>query len=245
VTGCIFLYRIGCGGVRSWGLHPQIAILIVEDGTLEQGDLKVKKTIWQPLVLGIVFGMLAGLATATGLSFLTAGITENSIGFYVTLFLLAAALGGPLAGAVAPVFWMVTGILFGPPDVKAIITIPAVFWSNLLGLVPYLVLVGFAYRMIFERLRLPVRLLAWAGIIIAYYFFSLPTSIIPQYLLLENPRSEILPAVLYSYQTYLPQAIFDIFITCLIFIALPVRYSRPVWYESKNVPERSGEDKGE
>ena len=51
----------------------------------------MKKTIWQPLVLGVVLGLLAGIATVTGLSFLTPGITDNAIGFYVTLFLLAAA----------------------------------------------------------------------------------------------------------------------------------------------------------
>jgi len=59
----------------------------------------MKKTIWRPLVLGVVSGLLAGIATVTGLSFLTPGSTNNTIGFYMTLFLLAAALGGPLAGA--------------------------------------------------------------------------------------------------------------------------------------------------
>jgi hypothetical protein len=36
---------------------------------------------------------------------------------------------------------------------------------------------------------------------------------------------------LYGYETYFPQAIFDIVITSLVFIALPARYTRPLWYE--------------
>ena len=199
----------------------------------------MKKTIWQLLVLGVVFGLLAGIATVTGLSFITPGITDNAIGFYVTLFLLSAALGGPLAGAIAPAVMVIISALFGPPEMKEIITIPAVFWSNLLALGTTMALVGFAYRLIFERLKMPARLLAWAGIIIAYYFISIPASIIPQYFLLGDPSSEILPAVLGAYTTYIPQAIFDICFTSLVFIALPARYRRPLWYESKKAPEQN------
>ena len=200
----------------------------------------MKKTIWRPLVLGVVFGLLAGIATVTGLSFLTPGITQNAIGFYVTLFLLAAALGGPLAGAIAPAIMMIISALFGPPEMKEIITIPAVFWSNLLALVITVTLVGFAYRLIFDRLKMPAPLLAWAGIVIAYYLISIPASIIPQYYLSGDPTSEILPAVLGAYKIYIPQAIFDICFTSLVFIALPARYRRPLWCESKKALEQTG-----
>ena len=191
----------------------------------------MKKTIWQPLVLGTIFGLLAGTATVTELSFITTGITNNAIGFYVSLFLLAAALGGPLAGGIATVLWVIISAMFGPSEMKEIITIPAVFWSNLLALGISAALVGFAYRSIFERVKMPVRLLAWVGIIIAYYFISIPASIIPQYLLLGDSPSEILPAILYGYKTYIPQALFDIVFTSLIWIAMPVRYYRPLWIE--------------
>ena len=194
----------------------------------------MKKTIWQPLILGTVLGLLAGIATVTGLTFITPGITDNAIGFYVALFLLSAALGGPLAGAIASMLMVTISALFGPPDMKEIITIPAVFWSNLFALGTAVALVGFAYSLIYERLKMPARLLAWAGIILAYYFISIPASIIPQYFLLGDPPSEILPAVLYGYETYIPQAIFDIFFTSLVFIALPRRYRRPIWIERQS-----------
>jgi hypothetical protein len=191
----------------------------------------VNKTIWQPLVFGIVLGSLAGISIITGLTFLTPGLATNVIGFYVTLLLLSAALGGPLAGVVASVSMIIIFALFGSPEMKAIITVPSIFWSNVLTLGMIEILVGFGYRFIYERVKMPARLLPWAGIVIAYYLLNSPISITLQYFLLGDPLSEVPPAVLYSYQTYVPQAIFDIIITSLIFIALPARYLRPLWYE--------------
>ena len=191
----------------------------------------MNKIIWQPLVLGIALGLLAGISIVTGLTFLTPGLATNAIGFYATLLLLSAALGGPLAGVVASVSMIIISALFGSPEMKAVITIPAIFWTNVLVQGVVVILAGFGYRLIFERMRMPARLLPWAGIVIAYYLLSNPFSLTLQYFLLGDPMSEVIPAVLYSYQTFVPQAIFDIFITSLIFIALPTRYLKPLWYE--------------
>jgi hypothetical protein len=204
----------------------------------------MKKTIWQPIVLGIIFGSLAGIASATGLTFLVSGITDNAIGFYITLFLLAAALGGPLAGAIAPALWVTILAWFGPPEMVTVISDPNTFWSNIIALGTMTALVGFAYRLIFERGKMPAGLVAWASIVIVYYLIALPAAIIPQYLLSGDPIPEILPAVLGGYMDYLPQAIFDIFFTSLVFIALPARYRRPLWYEAKKVPDQSTKIQG-
>jgi hypothetical protein len=198
------------------------------------------KPIWRPLILGIASGLLSGVATLTGLSFLIPGIANNTVGFYMALFLLAAALGGPLAGAIAPALWVITSALFGPPDVKAVVTIPATFWSNVIAVGTVVALVGLAYRFIFERVKMPARLLVWTGIVIACYVIGIPSSLIPQSYLLGDPPSEILPAVLYSYKTYIPQAIFDVLITSLVFVALPARYRRPLWYDAKKAPAQDG-----
>ena len=202
--------------------------------------MQVKKTIWQPLVIGVVFGLLAGIATVAGLSFLNPGINEYAIGFYVTLFLVSAALGGPLAGAIASTIFVISSTLFGSPDMKAVLGDPITFWSNLLALGATVVLVSFAYRLIFERLKMPARLLAWAIIVIGYYAVSVPSSIVPQYLLQGNAGSEILPAVLDGYGIYFPQAIFDIFLTSLVLIALPSAYTRPLWHAPKTAPIQDG-----
>ena len=60
--------------------------------------MHVKKIIWQPLVIGLVFGLLAGIAMGTGLSFLTPGITENAVGFYGALSAALCCPGGPAGG---------------------------------------------------------------------------------------------------------------------------------------------------
>jgi hypothetical protein len=124
---------------------------------------------------------------------------------------------------------------------KAVLSDPIAFWSNLLAVGTTVALVGFAYRLIVMRVKMPVRMLAWAGIVIGYYAINVPSSIIPQYLLRGNPGSEILPAVLYGYETYFPQAIFDILITSLVFVALPSAYTRPLWYGLKKAQEQTTE----
>jgi hypothetical protein len=157
----------------------------------------------------------------------------------MTLSLLAAALGGPVAGVIAPTLWVSAGAVYGPMEMKEIITVPVIFWSNLTALATTMALVGLAYRRVFERLGMPARLLAWAGIVIAFYLLTIPASTVPQYLLLGEPTADIIPALLYGYRTYLPQALFDIVVTSLIFVALPAAYTRPLWYEPRRSQHKS------
>ena len=102
----------------------------------------------------------------------------------------------------------------------------------------FVALAGFAYRWVFERVKMPVRLLPWAGIVIAYYLLYLPANAGTQYYL--NGDSGFFPAVLGSYKAYIPQVFFDIIFTSLVFIALPSRYRRPLWYESMKAPDQKG-----
>lgn len=200
----------------------------------------MKKTIWRPLVLGILLGVLAGTSIAAGLSFLTLEITDNTIGFHMVLLLLAAALGGPWAGALASTLLVIISALFGGSYARAILSDPVSFWPNVIALGIALAVVGLAYRLIFERMRGPTRLLTWAGIVLVSYALLVPTSTIPQYVLNGEPTSEILPAVLYGYRTYLPQAAFDIVISILVFIALPAANTRPPWNEPSTAAKRDG-----
>ena len=192
----------------------------------------MKKTIWSPLVLGTLMGTLAGMTSVTGLLFIVPGTdSDNAIGIWMTLFLLAAALGGPLASLTAPILLLTIMLLYGSPDMKALLSDPSVYWTNLFVVGMLMLLVSFAYRMIFERVKMPLRLAFWAGIVIAVYLINSPANLILQYYLHEEVG--VLPAILGAYRVYLPQAIFDIIITSLVFIALPARYTRPLWYETK------------
>jgi hypothetical protein len=195
----------------------------------------MKRTIWRPGVLGVIFGLLAGITSVTGFLFIVPGTdSDNAVGFYMTLLLLAAALGGPLAGAIASTLLITLSNFFGSPDQQAIMSDPVVFWTNLLVVGTLVALVGFAYRSIFERVKMPGRLLLWAGIVIAFYILNSPANLVPQYYF--HGEVGVLPAILTSYSVYIPQAIFDIFCTSLVFIALPARYRRPLWIKVAPVP---------
>ncbi|OGO60237.1 MAG: hypothetical protein A2032_01645 [Chloroflexi bacterium RBG_19FT_COMBO_49_13] len=196
----------------------------------------MKKTIWLPALLGVAFGLLAGIAMVSGLSFLISGTeASNAVGFYLALFLLSAALGGPLAGAITSTICVFFVSWFGPIEMKEILSDPVTFWSNVVVTGVLLAVVGFAYRLIFERVKMPVRLLAWAGTVIAYYVIQSPILISLQFYI--SGGVDLLSTILNSYWTYIPQAIFDVCFTSLVFIALPARYRRPLWYESKKAPE--------
>jgi hypothetical protein len=198
----------------------------------------MKKTLWQPLVLGVVFGMLAGTAMSSGLSFMISGTeASNAVGFYLSLFLLSAAIGGPLAGAITSTICVFVVAWFGPVDMKEILSDSVTLWSNVLVTGILLALVGIAYRLVFERVKMPARLLPWTGIVIAYYIFQSPILISVQFYI--SGGADLLSNILNSYQTYIPQAIFDICFTSLVFIALPARYRKPLWYESKKAPEQN------
>ena len=81
---------------------------------------------------------------------------------------------------------------------------------------------------------MPARLLFWAGIVIIVYVIIAPANLIMQYYF-QN-ETGVLPAILGVYRVYLPQAIFDIFFTSLVFIAMPTRYRRPLWIEMHPAP---------
>jgi len=190
----------------------------------------MKKTIWLPLVLGTTFGLLAGLGVITDLSFIVSSTnTDNIIGFWMTLSLLASALGGPLSGVIASILLVIISNFYGPPEMQAIVFDPMSFWTNIFVLGMLMALVGFAYRFIFERVKMPQRILWWIGIVILVHVVNIPANLILQHYF--NNETGVLPIILSVYKIYIPQAFFDIFITSLVFIALPVRYTRPLWYE--------------
>ena len=200
----------------------------------------MKKTIWLPIVLGVGMGLLAGIATVTGLSFIVSGSnTSNAIGIYSIFLLISAALGGPLASAITPALWLVISAFYGPPAMKEVLSDPITFWTNIIALGIYLALVSFVYRVIYERVSTPWRFFYWAATVVVFYLLALPSSITPQFYLSGSTISEILPAVRSGYLTYIPQVIFDIVITSLVFVALPPRYRRPLWYEASKAPDQS------
>ena len=204
----------------------------------------MKKTIWQPIVLGVGCGSLVGIAMATGLSItVTSADTADVVGFHMTVFLLSAALGGPLAGFIAPAITLMFTIWFGSSEMKAVLSDPVMFWTNLFVIGGIMALIGFGYRLIFERVKMPVRLLPWVGIVFVLY--ALHPSIL--FILQTNPDdiNIILTKAIQGFKNSAPQMIFDIFFTSLVFFALPLSYAHPLWYVSRKAPDRKDENQGE
>jgi len=202
----------------------------------------MKKTIWQPMILGLALGGLTGIAMATGLSISlpdsVGGI--NIVGFHMALFLLSAAIGGPLAGAITPMTCLAVAALFGTPDLRSSITEPLSFWTNSIVMGVFMALIGFGYRVIFERMKLPARLLPWIGIILVHYAFHSPVLEFAQTSSVKFMRS-----LSGSLEFYTAQIIFDIIFTSLVFIALPSSFAHPMWYASRKTPNGKIQDKQE
>lgn len=193
----------------------------------------MKKTIWKPVILGVVMGVLAGTSMVTNLMFFNySPDTSNAIGFYLTLLLLASALGGPLAAVIATPIFLTMSTFLGSPDMQELMRDPNVFWSNLIVLVAIMVLVSIVYRLIYEGLSMPGRLLPWAAVVISVYALNIPIIMGVQFYLVGEDG--LLPAILDGYRDYLPQMLLDIFITSLVFIALPASYKQPLWYKDAN-----------
>ena len=206
----------------------------------------MKKTIWQPVLLGIAFGLLAGVSITAGLSFVISNsLTTGVIGLHIIFFLLSASIGGPLAGFITPAISVVLISLFGAPEYKEVLSRPNMLWTNMFVPGMVMALAGYGYRLVFERVKMPARLLPWAGIVIATYVINPPTMLSIQYYFGGDNFATLPSAILSSYQTYVPQAIFDIFITSLIFVALPARYLRPLWYEKSRTTATHIEIQGE
>jgi len=202
----------------------------------------MKKTIWAPIIFGVVMGILGGISFAANLAFFSGGDFGAGIGIYGIFWLIAAALGGPLAGAITGSLSLIIGASIG--QMKAAMSEPVTFYPNLvISCIVMQCLLGYAYRFIFERFRMPARLLAWAGIIIGWYLIGSPLLTITQYWLrdfspavkasYEAFSNNLWAFQLAMYKAFAPQATAYFIITSMVFIALPEHYRRPLWIEPK------------
>lgn len=200
----------------------------------------MKKTIWQSVVLGMAMGLLSGISMSVGLSISVpdsaGGI--NIVGFHMALFLLSAAIGGPVAGAITPITSLITAILFGPPDLRAALLDPLSFWTNSFVMGAFMALIGIGYRTIFERMKMPARLIPWIVIILAHYALHPPILEFTQ-----TGRVNFMKSMIGALDFYTVQILFDIFFTSLVFIALPASFAHPLWYETKKAPDQNGDGK--
>ena len=189
----------------------------------------MKKTIWIPIVISLVFAFLGWLILIAGFSIPIPGLEAN-VGVSEIFNLIAAILGGPITVVIG-------NILFGIVVSDAHLW-PTSFYLTLADVIAHiisLVLVIFCYRFFYERAkryeqakRNVIVIASWVLISISYYFVLIPLQV--------TFINLVIPGMLTFSELFrgtIPEILATTFITTLILLALPKRYRRPLWYETK------------
>ena len=194
----------------------------------------IKRTIWIPIVGGLVFAALSFLVSAVNF---TITISDDLIlGPWEILSTLSAALFGPIGLLISELgldgggyLYLIKGVFPAPQDLYFML-------GDYIAHIVALLATAFCYRYLYERVKMPLLLLGW--VLTMGIFYTLLWSIqVP----LFNIAVPGLGATFVGYLTdAIPEAMTTTIITSLILLALPQRYRRPQWYESKKAPEQNG-----
>ena len=132
---------------------------------------------------------------------------------------------GPLGG-------IVIGILAGIGEPGGLML------ASLLAHVSGALWMGFTYKtLVHNPLKMPASLIGWVFLVLAYYYvFVVPGFVIGQALFYPEGFIEAYGAGTSLMRAYtilgwgaLPEALLTALVTSLVFVALPVRYRRPLW----------------
>ena len=196
----------------------------------------MKKTIWIPVVGGLILGALSYLTTVANL---TIQITEDLfLGPWEIFNILSAALFGPIGLLITELGLDISGYVYiikGVfPAPQGIYYVVANYIAHYVALLP----VALGYRFIYQRMRMPPLLAGWVLAVGIFYLVGIA--------LLVPLHNIAVPGLGSSYKDFFNSSVLLEFvlvtiITSLIMLALPGRYRRPQWYESKQAPDRSGE----
>ena len=203
--------------------------------------MKVKKTIWIPVMIGIVSGALILLASEVHFLIPTGGDSYIGIGEIFTT--LSAALGGPMAVMITLLVTYGGGIMLYLDlytDLPPILIALADATAHLCALL--VVAIGYG-KLLHPRARKTSMFLVgwWLTIGVYYYLAFLPLEVV--LLNLVDPGHGVTyPSIARS--VFL-EFLGTVVITTLLWIALPARYRRPQWLEPKPMPDRSGKVQGE
>ncbi len=195
----------------------------------------MKKTIWIPIVISLVFVFMGWLILIAGFSLPIPGLDAN-IGVSEIFNLIAAILGGPITVVIG-------NILFGIFGYRLIVSIahpwPTSFYLTLADVVAHIIslmLISICYRFFYEHTkrykqakRNVVAIVIWILICMGYYIVLIPLQV--TFINLVSPGMLTFSEL---FRGTLPEILATTFITTLILLALPKRYRRPLWYESQS-----------
>ena len=194
----------------------------------------MKKTIWIPIVGGLILGALSFLVSAV--NFTITIYDDLILGPWEILNTLSAALFGPiglliteLGTDIGAYLYLIRGVYPSPQDLYFII-------GDYIAHTVSLMIVAFCYRFIYTRMKMPLLMVGWVLILGIFYAMLF---------LIQVPLFNIaVPGLGATYMGYvinvIPESISTIVVTSLILLALPEYYRKPQWYESKKAPEQNG-----
>ena len=178
----------------------------------------------KPLLTPRQIGMAAAFGGAA-LAIVLAGITIPIPGTVVVtdprepFTTIGSALTGPIGG-------LVIGFLAGIAE-------PGIPWASLLAHIVGCVYMGFAYKFVYNRLKVVwMRLAAWAVLVLIYYFVVVvPLFVVGIWIFYptETGGEAFLPLLGALEVGALPEAIITTVFTTIIMGILPERFRRPVW----------------
>ncbi len=190
----------------------------------------MKKTIWRPLALGTMLGLLDFVSIAV--HFVLPTLEETFVGPQEVFVTISAALGGPLGLFVtsffqelAVHFFLLKGQL--PPEQAPLVTF--VSMADFIAHILATLAVVYCYRFLHQRAKKAITFSAgWILIVILYYALLLPL----QSFLYNLVIPDMLPLFVWV-QSSLMEVLVAVIISSLVWIALPVRYRRPLWIEAQ------------
>ena len=193
----------------------------------------MKKTIWIPVVIGMVSAVLILAASEADFSIPLGNGSSIGIGDLFTT--LSAALGGPLASIVT-IFtaYGIIGILH-PEFFPTTTSVYILLEDGVAHLCAMLMVAIGYYKFLFPRMRKTGMFLAgWFLLIGVYYYLALlPLSVV--FLNLIDPSQDATYSVFA--RNFFPEFLGTATITTLIWFAAPVRYRHPQWIEPKRAPD--------
>ena len=189
----------------------------------------MKKTIWIPIVGGLIFGALSYLTTVANI---TIQISEDLIlGPWEIFNTLSAALFGPIGLLITELgldtsgyLYFIKGVYPSPQDIYFMM-------GNYIAHIVAMMIVAFGYKFIYQRMKMPCLLAGWVLITGIYYLVGV--------ILQVSLFNIAVPGLRASYVGYFSNVRLEFVlvtaITSLILLALPERYRKPQWFESKPV----------
>jgi hypothetical protein len=198
--------------------------------------MQVNKTIWIPVVGGLIFGALSFLTTVA--NFIIQVSEDLILGPWEILNTLSAVLFGPIGLLITELgldisgyLYLIKGVYPAPQDIYFMI-------GNYIAHCAALLFVAFGYRFIYMRMKMPRLLAGWALVMGIYYLVGVTLSAS-----LHNIAVPGLGATFMGYfsSSVLLEFVLVTIITSLILMALPERYRRPQWYEPKQTPDRKAD----